>query len=327
MTRRYFYFHNGRYGEGREDLPELADQEVLVETTRSLVSVGTETACNTGASGWAVGRHGYSNVGIVTRMGGSISEAGDVSSGDRVFSAEIHTDRYHSPPDKLYVLPDDVTDEQAAFISLGAVAVHVVERAEIKMGQPVVVVGQGTVGQIVQQLARLAGGGRIVGVDLDAGRRDLALAFGADAAVPPDAGVLAEALAAPFRHAPPPVFMEVTASAKAAEWIFDTAPLHARVVLASAYTAACSFDPNLIVRKELMVIGAHQPKCPQRPVPYYPYSRELNYTFILEQIRSGGLKVDELYDALITPEQLLDFYGAVERGRRDLRQPIIKWRT
>ncbi len=322
MNTRYFAFDDGKYWMDNEELAPLGDNEFRVETTRSLVSVGTETACNTGKSGWSTGRHGYSNVGRVTAVGKDVKE---IAEGTRFFSAATHTDVYQCTADAGFVVPDGVTDDEAIFASLGVVAMHVIERAAIVFGQPVVVVGLGTVGQLTQQLARLSGAGTVIGVDLDAACRERALALGADVAIPPTEEALNEALSNVVSSSPKPVFIDVTGSAAAVSWIFKTAPLHSRIILAGAYLDSFEIDPNSIVRGEFTVCGAHQPKCPGEQDTYYPYSKDFNYNGFFSLVEKRKLKVDTLSDGSISPDELIGFYESASKKEASLRQPVLKW--
>ena len=80
----------------------------------------------------------------------------------------------------LYRLPDGVTFEQGAFVEPVSIAVHAVERTPIHLNDTAVVVGSGMIGLLVIQALRAAGCGRIIAVDLDPAKLELALQLGAD---------------------------------------------------------------------------------------------------------------------------------------------------
>jgi 2-desacetyl-2-hydroxyethyl bacteriochlorophyllide A dehydrogenase len=326
MKRRFFSFDHGTYGMGTEDVPELGTDQVLVKTAKTLVSVGTETSCNTGKANWKTGRHGYSSVGRVIKVGSAVTA---VALGERVATAGYHMDYLVvRPQDGGYEccrIPEGVTDEEAVFMVLGCVAMHIVERAEVSLGRPVVVVGQGTVGQMVQQLARLAGAGQVIAVEMDPVRRDLALQLGTSVAITPSREELDKALSGVIPGTAAPVFIDVSGSAAAVCWCCDVAPLRSRIVMAGNYTQKASIRPLDIVEREIDLVGAHQPKCPNMPELFYPYNRLFNSHFILENIRQKKLHVRELCDGVISPGELLAFYDAVRDGKPRLRQPIINW--
>ena len=70
--------------------------------------------------------------------------------------------------------------DEAAFATLGAVALHGIRTAEAKLGDIVAVIGLGLLGQITVQMLKAAGC-RVLGMDIDASRADLARMMGADA--------------------------------------------------------------------------------------------------------------------------------------------------
>ncbi len=86
---------------------------------------------------------------------------------------------------RVHRVPEGVEDSNAALAEPAAVAAHAVARAGQRLGDVVAVIGAGTIGLLVAELARLAGAARVVAVDTEPGRRELACALGADAAFGP----------------------------------------------------------------------------------------------------------------------------------------------
>jgi L-iditol 2-dehydrogenase len=91
------------------------------------------------------------------------------------------------PASILYRLPDALAFEHAAMVEAVSIALHAVRRASPALGASVAVIGAGMIGQVVIQAARLAGCGRLVAVDPDPARRELAKRLGADHALDPAA--------------------------------------------------------------------------------------------------------------------------------------------
>src|SRR5690349_11400045 len=87
----------------------------------------------------------------------------------------------------LYALPDSVTFEQAAMVEPVSIAVHAVEITPVSLGDTAVVVGAGMVGLLVVQALRVAGCGKIIAVDLEPEKLELAKKFGADLGFKADA--------------------------------------------------------------------------------------------------------------------------------------------
>ncbi|MFZ0061557.1 MAG: zinc-binding alcohol dehydrogenase, partial [Pyrinomonadaceae bacterium] len=125
---------------------------------------------------------GYSAAGIVIGVGEGVSE---FRIGDRVACAGVgfasHAEAIAVPRNLCVQLPAGVNFEAGAFGTLGAIALQGVRLAEPTLGESVVVVGLGLVGQLTVQLLK-ANGCRVLGIDLDPERVRLAMQLGADAA-------------------------------------------------------------------------------------------------------------------------------------------------
>ena len=87
------------------------------------------------------------------------------------------------PAHILYPLPDGTTFEQAAMVEPLSVALHAVNLVPLRDGDTAVVVGSGLIGLLVMQVLRARGCGRIIAVDVQRQRLDLALRLGADEAL------------------------------------------------------------------------------------------------------------------------------------------------
>jgi (R,R)-butanediol dehydrogenase / meso-butanediol dehydrogenase / diacetyl reductase len=80
--------------------------------------------------------------------------------------------------DRIHPVPDSVSDQLAAAVEPLAVAVHVVRRAHPQVGDRIMVIGAGPIGLLVAQVARHAGAGRTVVVEVSPGRLDMARQLG-----------------------------------------------------------------------------------------------------------------------------------------------------
>jgi 2-desacetyl-2-hydroxyethyl bacteriochlorophyllide A dehydrogenase len=172
------------------------DDEVLVRTTMSLISAGTEMLVYRGeaASGDALPPNCAGTFGFPVKYGyqcvGLIEVAGVRSGlrpGDRVFARHPHQQRFVTATRDTWVthLPDRVSDEEAAFLNLVRVALTANLDVPVRGGEDVLVFGQGIVGICCALLARRSAR-RVIVVDPVALRRDFARRHGADAAVAPD---------------------------------------------------------------------------------------------------------------------------------------------
>lgn len=90
-----------------------------------------------------------------------------------------------APHKQAYRIPDSISFETAAFTEPLACCIHGIDRAEIKLGDSVVILGSGPIGILLMQLARLAGAGQIIVSEPMKARRELAASFGADLVLDP----------------------------------------------------------------------------------------------------------------------------------------------
>lgn len=193
-------------------VPSVKRGQVLIKTARTLVSAGTERMLiEFGKAGWidkarqqpdkvrmvldkirtdglqptieAVFNKldqpmplGYCNVGVVVAMGADVP---GFSVGDRVVSNGKHAEVVGVPVNLCARVPDAVSDEEAAFTVLGAIALQGIRLAQPTLGETVVVVGLGLIGLLAVQLLR-ANGCRVLGVDFDRSKLELARQFGAE---------------------------------------------------------------------------------------------------------------------------------------------------
>jgi predicted dehydrogenase/threonine dehydrogenase-like Zn-dependent dehydrogenase len=120
---------------------------------------------------------GYAATGYVMAVG---SEVQGIAPGERVAAAGPHAEYFVVPATLAVRIPDGVADAKAAFASIGAIALQAVRLAQCGPGSAVGVIGLGTVGLLAAQLLR-ASGCRAFGLDLDAGAVEVARGLGIDA--------------------------------------------------------------------------------------------------------------------------------------------------
>ena len=164
----------GRARENPDKVKQViqkARSEGIISTVNAVLSrLGSSTAL------------GYSASGIVIAVGEDVTE---FRAGDRVACAGVgyasHAEVLSVPKNLCVALPHDATFEAGAFGTLGAIALQGVRLAEPTLGESVVVIGLGLLGQLTVQLLQ-ANGCRVFGLDLDPQKVELARQLGADRA-------------------------------------------------------------------------------------------------------------------------------------------------
>lgn len=117
---------------------------------------------------------GYCNAGVVLESGVS-----EFSAGDRVVSNGYHAEVVRVPKNLCVKIPDSVNDESAAFTVLGAIGLQGIRLIQPTIGECFVITGLGLIGLMCVQMLR-ANGCRVLGVDFDSKKCELARQFGAE---------------------------------------------------------------------------------------------------------------------------------------------------
>ncbi len=105
---------------------------------------------------------------------------------------------YNIPAERLVVLPDDFSADQGAFVEPVSVAVHSCNRAGDLKGRNVVVLGAGTIGNLIAQLAKARGAAKVLITDIADYRLDVARQCGVDYAINTSRESLKDATTAAF---------------------------------------------------------------------------------------------------------------------------------
>lgn len=164
-------------GRAREN-PALVKQ--VIERARSEGVINTVNAVL--AKLGSLSTLGYSASGVVVDVGQGVT---DFRVGDSVSCAGLgfasHAEMLSVPQNLCVRIPEGVSFDEAAFGTLGAIALQGVRLAEPTLGEAIVVIGLGLIGQITVQLLK-ANGCRVFGIDLDEQKVKLAQKLGADEA-------------------------------------------------------------------------------------------------------------------------------------------------
>jgi predicted dehydrogenase/threonine dehydrogenase-like Zn-dependent dehydrogenase len=125
---------------------------------------------------------GYSSAGVVEEVHRAVE---NWTPGDRAacagFGYACHAENIFVPANLAVKIPENVSFEEASFVTLGAIAMQGVRQADIRLGETVVVIGLGLLGQITCMLLSAAGC-RVLGLDIDPSKVSLATQSGAEAA-------------------------------------------------------------------------------------------------------------------------------------------------
>jgi predicted dehydrogenase/threonine dehydrogenase-like Zn-dependent dehydrogenase len=264
---------------------------------------------------------GYCNAGVVVGVGEGVQ---GYCVGDRVASNGPHAEFVSVPANLCAKSPDGVSDESAAFTVAGSIALQGIRLAAPTLGETVVVIGLGLLGQLAVQLLR-ANGCRVIGFDFDAQKVDLARRMGAEGLVSGgECDPVKFALAATSALGVDAVL--ITASTTSNDVVSQAARMsrkRGRIVLVGvvglelnraefyekelSFQVSCSYGPG---RYE----DAYEEKGFDYPPAFVRWTENRNFQAVLAAMASGALDVRPLVSRRVAFEKFAEVYddlGAV----------------
>lgn len=244
---------------------------------------------------------GYCNVGVVSEIGKGVQ---GFKLGDRVVSNGPHADLVRIPRNLCALIPEAVTDEEASFTVVASIGLQGIRLAEPTLGETFVVIGVGLIGLLTVQLLR-AHGCRVLAIDFDQTKLDLAREFGAEACNP-SIGEDPVAAGIAFSRGRGVDGVIVTASTKSTDPITQAARMsrkRGRIVLVGvtglelnradfyekelSFQVSCSYGP-----------GRYDPVYEEMghdyPLGFVRWTEQRNFEAVLDMMASGQLDVKPL---------------------------------
>ncbi|MEI7832238.1 MAG: bi-domain-containing oxidoreductase [bacterium] len=264
---------------------------------------------------------GYCNAGVVMEVGPGVA---DIQVGDRVVSNGPHAEMVAVPRNLCAKIPPDVTDETAAFTVLGSIALEGIRLAAPTLGETVVVTGLGLIGLLCVQLLR-ANGCRVIGIDFDSTKCELARTFGAET-VDLSRGEDPLSAALQYSRGRGVDAVIITASTKSNDPVHQAAQMcrkRGRIVLVGV--TGLELSRNDFYEKEL----SFQVSCSYGPGRYddnyekrgldYPsgfvrWTEGRNFEAVLDMMATGSVSVDTLISHRYPFEKALDAYEQISTG-------------
>ncbi|MDF0748960.1 bi-domain-containing oxidoreductase [Marinobacter sp. 71-i] len=341
--------------------PSMRSGHILINTSHTLVSAGTErTLVGFGKANWVDKARqqpdkvrmvldkvrtdglattldavqskldqplalGYCNVGAIAEVGAGIN---GLALGERIVSNGGHAQVVCVPRNLTAKIPDSVTDEQASFTVLAAIGLQGIRLVNPTLGECVVVTGLGLIGLLTVQMLR-AQGCRVLGIDFDPARLELARKFGAEV-VNPGKGEDVLAAAAGFSRGRGVDAVIITASTKSNEPVSQAATMcrkRGRIVLVGvtglelsradfyekelSFQVSCSYGP-----------GRYDPAYEQGgqdyPVGFVRWTEQRNFEAVLDLMASGLLDIESLISHRFSLEQAEEAYDLLSSGEPSL---------
>ncbi|MBP7306675.1 MAG: bi-domain-containing oxidoreductase [Saprospiraceae bacterium] len=346
--------------------PEVRRGCVLIRTHRTLVSLGTERMLvEFGKAGWinkarqqpdrvlqviqkiktdglkptmdAVFRKlgeplplGYCNAGEVIAVGVGVN---DFKVGDRVISNGNHAEVVCVPNNLVAKIPDGVSYDEAAFTVIGAIGLQGLRLIQPTFGETVVVTGLGLIGLIAAQLLQ-ANGCRVIGLDFDGSKVELAKELGLEAVkIDPNSDPANIILSMTNNIGADAVL--ITASAKSNDVISQAAKMcrkRGRIVLVGVigldiqradfyekeltFQVSCSYGPGRYEEE-------YEQKGMDYPIGFVRWTEQRNFEAVLQAISKKSVNVNALITEIVDLENYQEIYG--DMGNSKSIASILKY--
>jgi len=347
-------------------VPEVRSGCVLIRTHRTLVSLGTERMLvEFGKAGWinkarqqpekvlqviqkiktdglkptmdAVFRKlgeplplGYCNAGEVISVGAGVN---DIKVGDRVISNGNHAEVVCIPNNLVVRIPDGVSYDEAAFTVIGAIGLQGIRLIQPTFGETIIVTGLGLIGLMAAQLLQ-ANGCRVIGLDFDGSKVELAKKLGLEAVkIDPNSDPANIILSMTNNIGADAVL--ITASTKSNDVISQAAKIcrkRGRIVLVGVigldiqradfyekeltFQVSCSYGPGRYEEE-------YEQKGMDYPIGFVRWTEQRNFEAVLQAISKKMINVDALITEIVDLENYQEIYG--DMGNSKSIASILKY--
>lgn len=338
--------------------PLAAKGQVLIQTTHSLVSLGTERMLVEFGKANLISKAkqqpdkvkqvldkiktegllptleavlnklgqplplGYCNVGRVVAVGEGVSE---FKIGDRVASNGAHAEFVAVPQNLVAAIPDNISDEEAAFTVIGAIGLQGIRLLNPTLGETVVVIGLGLIGLLTAQLLK-ANGCHVIGYDLDESKVAMASRLGITAFNPGKGTDPVKFVLEQTRNIGADGVL-ITASAKTDSIIKDAATMsrkRGKIVLVGviglnisradfyekelSFQVSCSYGPG-------RYDDDYEQKGNDYPLPYVRWTEKRNFEAILKSISRKIIDVQPLITERVSLADYQKIYGEIGQSK------------
>jgi predicted dehydrogenase/threonine dehydrogenase-like Zn-dependent dehydrogenase len=265
---------------------------------------------------------GYCNVGEVVAVGKGVA---DFKVGDRVVSNGNHAEFVNVPKNLVAKVPDNVTDEEAAFTVIGSIGLQGIRLLNPTFGETFVVVGLGLIGLVTAELL-LANGCNVIGFDFDAEKVKIAQDKGI-IAINPGEGTDQVKFVESYTNDVGADGVIITASNKSNEIISQSANMcrkRGRIVLVGVigldisradffkkeitFQVSCSYGPGRYDEE-------YELKGNDYPIGYVRWTEKRNFEAILTAISKGTLKVKPLITERVSLKDYKKIYGDMNNSK------------
>jgi 2-desacetyl-2-hydroxyethyl bacteriochlorophyllide A dehydrogenase len=309
-----------------------APGQALVRTLCTLISTGTELTALTGDfppdSAWS--RYvqypwtaGYSHVGEVEAVGEGVET---VAVGDLLASHAPHGDRAVVNVSRAEQVPAGLPPEAAAFLPLAQITLNGIRQGEVALGESVVILGAGLIGQLTARFCRLAGAQPVLLVDQSQERLNQAAGVGCLLLNAADNPSLEEAVLDQTRSRKADVVIEASGNPALIPVALRLARRKGRVVILGSPRGPVSLDLHDEVHTiGLRIIGAHNSTHPPAETPDSPWTLHRHAELFFDLLAAGRLDVGSLITHRYAGQEAPNAFAMLLEDRTRAMGVILDW--
>jgi L-iditol 2-dehydrogenase len=207
-------------------------------------------------------------------------------------------------------IPDELSFVHAALLEPASIGTHAANRASISNDDTVVVIGAGTIGLFILQGARLQGAAKVIAVDINEFRLDLAKKIGADRLINPLESDLSEAVLQETEGKGANVTLEAVGYAKTFADAVSITRMGGQIVAVGNLEQKAEFDLQQLVAKEHTFTGS--------------YASSGEFRKCIELLTSGKIKVEPLISDILPLEQGPDAFDRLLKAEENLLKIVLE---
>ncbi|MBO3798458.1 MAG: bi-domain-containing oxidoreductase [Thermoproteota archaeon] len=268
---------------------------------------------------------GYSSAGVVVEVGKNVEH---VKVGDRVACGgtgyAVHAEFIRVPKNLCVKVPENVSFEEAAFTTIGAIALQGIRRADAKIGERIGVIGLGLIGLLTTQILKAAGC-KVIGFDLNKDKVELARKVGADASYKAD-DVDTIKMAELFSDGVGLDAVIIAATSASSKPINDALKMirkKGKVIVVGDVSIAISRESFYEKEADILISTSYGPgrydplyeeKGIDYPISYVRWTEQRNMETFLELLSSRKIDVKSLITHVFSVEQASKAYESANSG-------------